>query len=200
MTTGKLANIKVAAIMTDGFEQIEFVSPRNVLENEGATVEILAPKDAQESGKVQGWNHMNPGDKFDVDKAIEEADPEDYDAVLLPGGVINADKLRVNEAVKDFLRHINDQNKPIFVICHGAWSMISAGIVRGRRMTSYHTIKDDLKNAGAIWIDEPVVEDDNIISSRSPSDLVHFNAAIVEKSASIAAEQMAQMGSASETQ
>lgn len=200
MTTGKLANIKVAAIMTDGFEQIEFVSPRNVLENEGATVEILAPKDTQESGKVQGWNHMNPGDKFDVDKAIEEADPEDYDAVLLPGGVINADKLRVNEAVKDFLRHINDQNKPIFVICHGAWSMISAGIVRGRRMTSYHTIKDDLKNAGAIWIDEPVVEDDNIISSRSPSDLVHFNAAIVEKLASIAAEQMAQMGSASEIQ
>ncbi len=134
-----------------------------------------------------------------MEKAIEEANPEDYDAVLLPGGVINADKLRVNEAVKDFLRHFNDQNKPIFVICHGAWSMISARIVRGRRMTSYHTIRDDLTNAGAIWVDEPVVEDDNIISSRSPSDLVHFNAAIVEKLSNIAAEQLAQMGSASGT-
>ncbi len=181
MARNSLENIRVAAIMTDGFEQIEFVSPRNALVNESAVVHILAPTGREEEGSVLGLHHMNPGDRFEVDSTIEEASPEDYDAVLLPGGVVNADHLRVNEAAQSFLRQINDDNKPIFVICHGPWLLVSAGLVRGRRITSYHTLKDDMINAGAIWSDEPVVIDDNFISSRHPGDLEKFNAAMMEK-------------------
>ncbi len=177
MSGNKLENIRIAAIMTDGFEQIEFTSPRDALHNEGAVVHILSPKDRH----VQGMHHTNPGDQFEVDVPIDQANPEDYDAVLLPGGVVNADVLRENESAKDFLRHMNEQNKPIAVICHGSWILASADLVRGRKITSYHTLKDDLKNAGAIWVDEAAVEDDNFLSSRNPGDLPEFNRHLVEK-------------------
>jgi protease I len=177
MLGNKLENIRVAAIMTDGFEQIEFTKPRDILHNEGAVVHILSPKERH----VQGSHHVNPGDQFEVDVPIDEANPEDYDAVLLPGGIVNADMIRANESAKDFLRHMNEQNKPIAVICHGSWILVSAGLVQGRRMTSYHTIKDDLKNAGAIWVDEAAVEDDNFLSSRHPGDLPEFNKHLVDK-------------------
>ncbi len=145
MAGNRLENVRVAAILTDGFEEIEFTSPRDAMVDEGAVVHIVSPEQRQ----VQTWNHHSKGSLFEVDVPIDEANPEDYDAVHLPGGVINGDSLRVNEAAQNFLRHMNDENKPIFVICHGPWVLISAGLVRGRRMTSYHTLKDDLINAGA---------------------------------------------------
>lgn len=185
MPGNRLENLRIAAIVTDGFEQIEFTSPRDALIAEGAVVHILAPTERDESHSVQGWNHLHPGDKFDIDSTIEEASPENYDAVLLPGGVVGADKLRTNEAAHTFLRQINEDDKPIFVICHGAWTLVSAGLVRGRTMTSYHSIRDDLVNAGARWLDEPVVQDDNFISSRHPGDLPVFNEAIVDTLSSL---------------
>lgn len=172
----RLENMRVAAIMTNGFEQIEFTSPRDALRGEGAIVHLISPAE----GQVHGWHHLEKGDRFDVDVPIDQANPDDYDAVLLPGGVINGDSLRTNEAVHNFLRQINDDNKPIFVMCHGPWTLISAGLVRGRRMTSYHTLKDDMVNAGAQWVDEPAVIDDNFISSRHPGDLEQFNKAIAD--------------------
>lgn len=190
MATKRLENFRIAAIMADGFEEIEFTSPRDALVNEGAIVHILTPAERKEQRFVHAVKHMLPGDKFEVDSDIEEANPEDYDAVLLPGGVVNGDKLRVNESVKDFLRQINDDNKPIFAICHAPWSLISAGLARGRKMTSYHTLKDDMINAGAIWFDEAVVIDDNFISSRSPGDLPYFNEAIINKLSQINASAL----------
>ena len=180
MTGKRLENVRVAAIMTDGFEQIEFTSPRDALIAEGAVVHILAPAGSDEWHIVHGMNHMNPGDRFEIDATIEESNPEDYDAVLLPGGVANADRLRTNESAKDFLRYVNNESKPIFVICHAPWVVISAGLARGRKMTGYHSLKDDLINAGARWVDEPVVVDGNIISSRHPGDLPRFNQQMIE--------------------
>ncbi|MCL5104508.1 MAG: type 1 glutamine amidotransferase [Armatimonadetes bacterium] len=176
MTGTRLENTRVAVIMTDGFEQVEFTSPKSALVNEGAVVHIVSPAERH----VQGLHHLEKGDIFDIDVPIDEVNPEDYDAVLLPGGVVNSDKIRINESVRNFLRHMDEMDKPIFVICHGPWSMISAGLVKGRRMTSYHTLKDDMINAGAIWLDEPVVEDKNFISSRHPGDLPQFNKHIVD--------------------
>lgn len=181
MAERKLENLRIAAIMTDGFEEIEFTSPRDELVNNGAIVHILAPAERKTQNHIQAMRHMNFGEKFEIDSDIEEANPEDYDAVLLPGGVVNADKLRINESMQNFVRQINDENKPIFVICHGPWLLISAGLVRGRKMTSYRTIKDDMINAGAMWVDDHVVIDDNFISSRSPGDLPYFNEAMIEK-------------------
>jgi protease I len=130
-------------------------------------------------------HHAHTGDKFEVDVPIDQANPEDYDAALIPGGVANSDKLRENKSAQDFLRYMNEQNKPIAVICHGPWLLVSAGLARGRKMTSYHTIKDDLVNAGAIWVDEPTVEDENFLSSRSPGDLPEFSKHLVNKLAQL---------------
>ena len=177
MAENRLENIRVAAIMTDFFEEIEFTSPRDALVNEGVVLHILSPADRH----VQALHHLNPAGIFTVDVPIDEANPEDYDAVLLPGGVVNSDKLRINQSVLDFLREMNEQNKPIFAICHALWSVISAGLARGRKMTSYHTLKDDMVNAGANWVDEPLVIDDNFITSRNPGDLPYFNKAMIEK-------------------
>jgi len=190
MAEKRLENIRVAAIMTDGFEQIEYESPRDALIHEGAIVHLLAPDDTHEQHMVMGMHHINHGDNFEIDSTVDEANPEDYDAILLPGGVINADKLRINETVHNFLRQANDDNKPIFVICHGPWTLISANLVRGRTMTSYHTLKDDLMNAGAHWVDEPVVIDENFVSSRHPGDLEAFNASIIEKLSQVAMQPL----------
>jgi protease I len=167
----ELENVRIAAIMTDGFEQIEFTSPRDALQGKGAVVDILSPKEDH----VQGYDHHDKADQFDVDIPIEQADPADYDAVLLPGGVINGDALRLNKEAQLFVQQINDDNKPIFVICHGGWLLISANLVRGRKITSWPTLQDDMRNAGARWMDESVVVDENLISSRKPDDLPDFN-------------------------
>lgn len=185
MSSKRLENFRIAAIMTDGVEEIEYTSPKQALTNEGAVVHLLAPSGRKDKRSVQAMHHMNYTDKLEVDSDIEQAVSDDYDAVLLPGGILNGNKLRENESVKNFLRQMNDENKPIFSICHAGWILISAGIVRGRQMTSYHTIKDDMINAGAIWVNEPVAIDDNFISSRSPGDLPYFNEAIIEKLSTI---------------
>lgn len=182
----ELENIRVAAIMTDGFEQIEFTSPRDALMQKGATVDILSPNPE----RVHGHKHHEKADAFPVDMQIGQADPADYDAVLLPGGVMNGDALRMNEAAQAFLKQMNDDDKPIFVICHGGWLLISAGLVRGRTITSWPTLQDDMRNAGATWVDEPVVVDGNFVSSRKPDDLEQFNREMLRmlESAEIGAE------------
>ena len=176
MSDKKLDGVTVALLATQGFEQVEYTSPRAALEKAGALCHLVAPQ----SGAIKGWDHTDWGDTFDVDRLLDEADPADYDALVLPGGVMNPDKLRRNEAALRFVKHFFEKNKPVAAICHGPWTLIDAGVVEGRRMTSYHTIQSDLKNAGATWVDEEVVQDGNLTTSRKPDDLPAFNAAIVE--------------------
>lgn len=182
----RLENIRVAAIMTDGFEQIEFEAPRDALVEEGAIVHILAPAERAEEHIVFGMNHLHRGSDFEIDSTVEEANPADYDAVFLPGGVVNADKLRTHEPTRNFVRMINEENKPIFAICHAPWVLISSGLVRGRELTSYHTIKDDLINAGAHWKDQPLVLDDNLVTSRHPGDIPHFTEQMINTLSQVA--------------
>lgn len=168
---------RIAILVTDGFEQEELESPRNALIDAGAQTVIVAPR----PGQVRGWKHTEWGDSFNVDRALAQADPHAFDALLLPGGVISPDKLRVNndalEFVRDFFRH----GKPVAAICHGPWTLINAGVVEGRRMTSYKSIQLDLVNAGARWVDEEVVVDNGLVTSRQPSDLPAFNQKMIEE-------------------
>jgi len=166
----------VAILVMDGFEQIEMTHPRNALQAAGAAVDIVSPMPRQ----VRGWDRGDWGETFPVDVTLEEARAEAYDALILPGGRINPDKLRREEAVQEFIRAFFTQKKPVAAICHGAWSLIDAGEVEGRRMTSYHSIQEDLKNAGADWVNEPVVEDDLLITSRNPQDLGAFSSRLVD--------------------
>jgi protease I len=165
--TGK----RVAILVTDGFEQIEMTSPREALEEHGAKSVLIAPK----SGEVQGFKHHDKKDKFDVDLTLAKADPADFDAVLLPGGVINADAIRIDKQAQRFVQEMDRAGKPIAVICHGPWLLISAGLARGRTITSWPTLQDDLRNAGAVWKDEECIRDRNWVSSRKPDDLPAFN-------------------------
>jgi protease I len=162
---------RVAILVTDGFEQIEMTSPRQALEDAGATCVLIAPK----SGKVQGFKHHDKKDQFDVELTLAKADPSDFDAVLLPGGVINADAIRIEKRAQQFVQQMDRVEKPIAVICHGPWLLISAGLARGRTITSWPTLQDDLRNAGAIWKDEECIRDGNWVSSRKPDDLPVFN-------------------------
>jgi protease I len=168
---------RVAILVADGFEQTELESPRNALDDAGAFTEIISIK----GGMVRGWKHTEWGDQFEVDEILGEADPHHYDALLLPGGVMNPDKLRANpdavEFVRDFFRH----GKPVAAICHGPWTLINAGVAAGRRMTSYKSIQMDLENAGADWVDEEVVVDNGLVTSRQPSDLPAFNRKMIEE-------------------
>ena len=171
---------RIAILVTDGFEQIELTDPRRALDEAGAKTEVVAPSPAkgEEAGKkptkVKGWNHTDWGQEVPVDRPLDEADPADYDALLLPGGVMNPDKLRRIEAVQRFVRHFFDEGKPVAAICHGPWTLIDAGVARGRKMTSYHSIQEDLKNAGAEWSDREVVVDGNLVTSRKPEDIPAF--------------------------
>ncbi len=167
----RLDGLKVAILVTDGFEQVELTSPKAALEEAGAITKILAPH----SGVVQGVNHDVKADEFKVDMVLGQADPDDFDAVLLPGGALNADALRVVPEAQQFIKKIDGQNKPVAVICHGPWLLVSAGLMHGKTLTSYHTIRDDIRNAGANWVDSEVVRDGNWVSSRSPKDLPAFN-------------------------
>ena len=167
---------KVAILVADGFEQVELTEPRKALEQAGAKTEIVSPA----KGRVKGWNHTEWGEELPVDVPLEEAKADRYDALLLPGGVMNPDKLRILPAAQRFVRHFFDAGKPVASICHGPWTLIDAGVVKGRTMTSYETIQTDLKNAGARWVDREVVTDGNLVTSRKPDDLPAFNREMVQ--------------------
>ncbi|MBV9774326.1 MAG: type 1 glutamine amidotransferase [Gemmatimonadetes bacterium] len=176
MAKHKLQGVRVAVLAADGVEQVELTKPVEELKDQGAEVEIISLR----PGSIQAMNAMVPGKKIDVDRTIFTANPNDYDALLLPGGHFNPDFLRQSESVLDFVREIDHAGKPIAVICHGPWTLISAGLVHGRRLTSWPGIRDDVLNAGGIWKDAAVVHDGNWISSRDPKDIPKFNDAMVE--------------------
>lgn len=173
--TGNLTGKRVAVLVTDGFEQTELTHPRARLAEAGAEVEIVSPK----SPLVKGWNHADWGDSFEVDRTLAEARASDYDALVLPGGVLNPDALRTDEQALDFVRAFAEVDKPIAAICHGPWLLIDAGLVEGRMVTSYRSIRRDLENAGADWADKPLVKDHRLLTSRSPDDLEDFSEALV---------------------
>jgi protease I len=170
---------RVAMLMTDGVEQIEYTSPRSYLEERGATVVLLSPKDAGE--EVQGFNHLQPGDRFRVEMNVRDANPTDFDALVLPGGVANPDNLRMSREAIDFIRGFSVEDKPVGAICHGPWTLIDAGIATSKHMTSWPSLKKDLVNAGAEWTDDEVVIDDRLVTSRKPDDLPAFNDALVKE-------------------
>lgn len=168
---------RVAVVATDGVEQIELTEPVRALEEAGAEVDLIS----LQPGKVRGWNHMEWGEDFTVDLTIGQAEAQQYDALLLPGGVMNPDKLRRNPEVLKFVVAFFDAGKPVAAICHGPWTLIDAGVVRGRKLTSYESIQTDLKNAGAFWVDQEVVNDRGLITSRKPADIPAFNRKMVEE-------------------
>ena len=173
----KLNGKKVAILVTDGFEQVEMTEPRKALEAAGAGTDLISPK----APSVRAWHNEDWGDEFSVDLVLSDAIPEDYDALLLPGGVANPDKLRMNEEAVRFVKAFVDAGKPIAAICHGPWTLIETGMVRGRRMTSWPSLKTDLRNAGALWSDEPVVSDEGLVTSRKPADIPAFNTKMIEE-------------------
>jgi protease I len=164
---------RVAMLMTDGVEQIEYTSPRSFLEEQGATVVLLAPKAAGD--EVQGFNHMQPADRFRVEMNVGDAKPADFDGLVLPGGVANPDQLRMSKEAIAFIRDFDAEDKMVAAICHGPWTLINAGIATGKHLTSWPSLKRDLTNAGAEWTDEPVVLDARLLTSRKPDDLPAFN-------------------------
>ena len=170
-------NKKVAILATNGFEEVELTSPKEAMEKEGFEVHIISP----EKGKIKAWDKTDWSKEYDVDKALDDVSASDYNALMLPGGVMNPDNLRTNEKAQKFVRDFFEQKKPVAAICHAPWTLISAGVVKGRTMTSYHTLKDDLKNAGANWVDEEVVVDEGFVTSRNPDDLPAFNAKLIEE-------------------
>jgi protease I len=182
MTGGKylmlsLNGKKVAILVEDGFEQIELTSPKQALEEAGAKTYIISPK----RDKVKGWEHTKWGKEFPVDVQIDQANANDYDALLLPGGVMNPDKLRTSKLAVQFVRNFFDQRKPVAAICHGPWMLVEANVLKGRKATSYPSIQTDMKNAGANWVDQEVVVDQGLVTSRKPDDLPAFNRKLVEE-------------------
>jgi len=172
-----LSGKRIAILVDDGFEQIELTSPMSALTDAGAKVDIIAP----ETGHVRGWNHTDWGERFAVARTLDQARPDEYDALLLPGGVMNPDRLRARPAAVDFARAFMTAGKPVAAICHGPQLLIEADAVRGRRLTSYPSVRKDLVNAGAIWKDEEAVVDQGLVTSRSPDDLDAFNRAMIEE-------------------
>ena len=173
----KLDGKKVAILVTDGFEQVEMTKPREALDEAGAETKIVSLK----PGKIQGMHHADKGDKFDVDLTLDEARPEEFDALMIPGGLMNPDSLRSNVAALEFTRHFFREGKPVAAICHGPWVLIDAGVVRGRTLTSWPAIKTDVKNAGGKWINEEVVVDNGLVTSRKPDDIPAFNRKMIEE-------------------
>jgi protease I len=171
-----LRGLQVAILATDGFEQAEFTEPKAAFEREGATTKVVSSK----TGKVQGFKHYDRADSFDVDMTFQQLDANDFDAALLPGGVINADQIRIIPEAQRFVRDMQEKKKPIAVICHGGWLLVSSGLVDGRTMTSWPTLQDDIRHAGGKWVDQEVVADRNWVSSRKPDDIPAFNAKAIE--------------------
>lgn len=166
-----LQNKRVAVLATDGFEEAELTEPSKALGEAGAKIEIIAPHE----GRIQAFKHHDKTITVPVDLTLKEANPATYDALLLPGGALNADAMRANPQALQFIRTFASSGKPMAVICHAPWELISAGIARGHKMTSYHTIQDDIRNAGADWVDQEVVVDGSLVTSRQPSDIPAFN-------------------------
>jgi protease I len=173
----QLAGRKVAILVTDGFEEVELTEPRRALQERGAETHIVSPKEET----VRAWARTDWGDDYRVDRHLAAARADDYDALLLPGGVLNPDKLRMDERAVAFVRAFMDASKPVAAICHGPWTLVEADAVRGRRMTSYPSLATDLRNAGAEWVDEEVVVDAGLVTSRNPDDLPAFNRKLVEE-------------------
>ena len=172
-----LSGMKIAILVADGFELPELVEPRKALDEAGAETLIVSPM----KGLVQGWNHFDKADKFAVDMPLEKADAEFFGALLLPGGVANPDQLRVLPKAVAFVRAFFDTGKPVATICHGPWTLVEADVLSGRTITSWPSIKTDLKNAGARWVDREVVVDDGLVSSRKPDDIPAFNRKMIEE-------------------
>jgi protease I len=176
MNQPQLDGMKVAILVTDGFEQVEMTEPRQALEAAGADTQIVSPMD----GSVRGWKHHDPADVFEVDTPLAQASVNEFDALVLPGGVVNPDALRIKEEAVAFVRDFIQGGKPVAAICHGPWTLIEAGAVKGRTMTSWPSLRTDLKNAGAEWVDREVVVDGNLVTSRKPDDLPAFNREMVK--------------------
>jgi protease I len=174
---GELEGKMVAVLATDGVEQVELTEPVKALKEAGAQVEVVSPK----KGEIQGFKHHDKADKIPVDRTLDQASPERYEALVLPGGVINPDALRLVPKAIDFVRHFVETRKPIAAICHGPWTLIDAGGVEGKRMTSWPSLKTDLTNAGAKWVDEQVVTDMGLVTSRKPADIPAFNRKMIEE-------------------
>jgi deglycase len=189
-----LDGINVAILATDMFEEVELKKPQEALEEAGATTEIIAPKEPE----IMAARHFDKAGTYMVDRLLNEADPNDYDALLLPGGALNADQLRAEPLAQKFVQRFDADDKPIAVICHAPWLLISAGLVKGRTLTSFHTIADDIKNAGGTWIDKEVVRDNNWVSSRQPDDIAAFNMAMIKLFAELAAGQTTDAGKVEE--
>ena len=177
MAEQKLSGKRVAALFTDGVEQVEFTDPRQALEQAGAQVTVISLHD----GKVKGWDKDHWGQEFPVDMTVEQARPNDFDALLLPGGVMNPDRLRTNERAVQFVREMARSGKPVAAICHGPWMLVEADVVRGRTLTSWPSLKTDISNAGGHWVDKEVVVDDGIVTSRKPADLQAFDQHMLEE-------------------
>ena len=176
MATQQLNGKRIAILVTDGFEEVELTKPREALDQAGARTQIISPKD----GKVKGWRFTEWGEDLPVDVPLTQAKAQQFDALLLPGGVINPDKLRMQPEAVAFVKAFFDAGKPVAAICHGAWTIIEAGVARGRRIASWPSLKTDIRNAGAEWVDQEVVKDGNLITSRKPDDIPAFNRAIIE--------------------
>ncbi len=173
----KLSGKKVAILAADGFEEVELTKPRAALDEAGAKTTVVSLK----PGKIQGMNHADKGETVPVDQTLEEAKPDDFDALLIPGGLMNPDSLRSSEEALEFVRHFFREGKPVAAICHAPWVLIDAGVIRGRTVTSWPAIKTDVRNAGANWVDQEVVVDNGLVTSRKPDDIPAFNKMMVEE-------------------
>lgn len=177
MMADELTGKKVAILLTNGFEEVEMTEPRKALDQAGAETEIVSPA----GDHVRAWQHTEWGGDYPVDQPLDSASPEDYDALLLPGGVINPDALRMQPKAVAFVKAFFEAGKPVAAICHGPWTLVEAGVSRGRTMTSWPSLKTDLKNSGANWVDQEVVVDNGLVTSRSPKDIPAFNAKMIEE-------------------
>ncbi len=184
----KLQGKRIAFLATDMVEQVELTEPWQAVKDEGAETELVS----LEEGEIQGFSHYDKADTFKVDRTVEEARADDYDGLVIPGGVGNPDTMRTDENAVAFVRQFFEQGKPVGVICHGPWMLVEAGVVRGRRVTSWPSLRTDIRNAGGSWVDEEVVVDTGLVTSRKPGDLPAFNRKIVEEFAEGRHEEQAQ--------
>jgi protease I len=175
--SAKLQGKKIAIVATDGFEQVELTEPRKALQAAGAKVEVVSPK----AGQIKGWNHTDWGENTAVDRTLDEAKPTDYDGLVLPGGQINPDKLRIEPKAVAFVTEFVNSGKPVGAICHGQWMLVEAGVLKKRTLTSWPSVRTDIRNAGGHWVDEEVVTDGNLTTSRKPDDLPAFNERLIRE-------------------
>jgi protease I len=175
--TGELQGKRIAFVATDGVEQVEYIEPRKTIEQAGAEAELVSMR----PGSIQGFNHLDKGDTFPVDRTAAEANPDDYDGLVLPGGVANPDFLRTDPDVVRFIRSFFEAGKPVGAICHGPWTLVEAGVVKGRTLTSWPSLQTDIRNAGGTWVDEEVHVDQGLVTSRKPDDLKAFGEKLVEE-------------------